>query len=44
MQTYGRALVWKNSDLVQEHGIQYLIVVNAIDENMDSILRAIRSV
>jgi hypothetical protein len=44
VQTYGRALVWKTPQLAQENETQYLIVVNAVDENMESILRAIRSV
>jgi len=44
METYARALVWKNPQAVQENGSQYLIVVNAVDENTESLLRAISSV
>lgn len=40
-ETYGRALVWKNTQVVQGNGTQYLIVVYAVDESIESLLSAI---
>lgn len=43
METYGRALMWTLPQETEDNGIQYLIVVNAVDEDMESIRGAMTS-